>query len=435
MKCGIVTPVGPGHADLYAAGCRPSIERAWSYDHGPFEDVILYAMDDGEGRHGRSNRRNAAIDRAIEDGVDWLFLLDADDLLAPNAFEAFGRVLAAEPQLDVIWGLICELDAQAEPQLREDQAERIDSYEDFLSFAPAQAVQIGGFYRTRELARWRFDEALDTGEDYTLYLQLWQSARCAKRPEIFFLNRRGQHSTGPRGATGQEWRQATDRLWAEAVGRATLWAEIGTGAASVRMRVADPRDPAQRAHLEGHFFEAEALARLQGLVPRDARIVDVGAKTGNHVLWYARHLAPKAILPVEPAPEAAALLAENIAANGIGGLIDPRGIAPVPDPAAERRAEALDALLGESRVDLLRISPELGAIAVLDGAAQMIARSRPILWVAVPYDHILAFAQRWCRANGYRLAEGIAGLDTMTYIALPEDAPAPQQHEIEEAGA
>lgn len=466
MKCGVITPIGPGHAELFAQSCRPSVERALAYSRGPFDEITLFAMDDTEGRHGRSNRRNAAIRQAADAGIDWLFLLDADDVLAPNAFEAFGRALTAEPGLDVLWGLICEIDAEGEPHLREDQPERIDSYAGFLSHPPAQAVQIGGFYRTELLVRFGFDEAMDTGEDYRLYLQLWQAARCAKRPEILFLNRRGQHSTGPRAATGRDWRLATDRLWAEAVRENPLWADVAQDGVTATLRITNPNDLIQRTHLGGHFFEEEPLTRLHGLVPRGARIVDVGANIGNHVVWYAQHLAPEAIFPVEPNPAAIHLLDQNIAANGIEILIDRRGIglgvgraegrfraetddadnlgatSLRADSEGDLRVVTLDALLGDTRVDFIKIDAEGMELDVLAGAARIIARDRPVLWIEVQRSNLLAFAQRWCRANGYRLADSVVYVNTMDYYAVPEEfvAARPQtrsdgcQKVIEEVG-
>ena len=451
MKCGLITPIGPGHAQLFEQSCRPSIEAAWGYHHGPFDALLVYPMDDTEGRHGRSNRRNVAIEQAARDGVDWLFLLDADDILTPNAFEAFGRILAEEPDLDAVWGLICELDAQQEPQLRPDQPERIDSYADFLSHPPAMAVQIGGFYRTKVLAGLGFDESLDTAEDYTLYLQLWRQARCAKRPEIFFLNRRGQHSTGPRSATGQDWRLATDRLWAGAVRETPLWAKVDHGGVAARMRVTNPLDLIQRTHLAGQFFEAEPLSRLHALIPPGARIVDVGANVGNHVIWYAQHLAPAAILPVEPNAAAIRLLDENLAANGVEGVIDRRGIglgvgraegrfrAETPDAdnlgatslmadgAGDLRVVTLDALLGDTRIDFLKIDAEGMELDVLAGAARVIARDRPVIWIEIQRANILRFAQRWCRANGYRLVDSVPYVHTMDYFAVPEAFVPPRQ--------
>jgi hypothetical protein len=208
MKCGIVTPVGPGHAELFQNDCLPSIQRAIGYSLGPFEEVVLYPMDDTRGEHGRSNRRNAAIREAQADGIDWLFFCDADDFLAPSAFETFGAVLAEAPELDAVFGLICTINEAGEPELRADQPERIDSFEEFLAVDPFLAVVMGHFVRTEAIAAIGFDESMDTGEDYAYYYRLWRDYRCVKRPEIFYLVRRGAHSTGPRSATGSDWTAA-----------------------------------------------------------------------------------------------------------------------------------------------------------------------------------------------------------------------------------
>ena len=327
MKCGIITPIGPGHQALLEESCQPSVARAVGYSKGPFDEVVFYAMDDGQGRFGRSSRRNDAIRQARAEGIEWLFFLDADDVLAANAFETFGRCLEAYPDLDAVWGLICEFDAEGEPQLREGQPERLDSYADFLATPPFLSVQIGHFVRTEAVARFGFDETMNAGEDFKLYFQLWQTCTCRKLPEIFFINRRGQHSTGPRGATGQDWQRIVDRLWAEAVAQTPLWGEVSHNGVQARMRVTNPLDLIQRAHLQGQFFEESSLTKLKTLLKSEApRIVEVGANIGNHVVWYAQHLKPARIYPVEPNPAAIGLLEENIAENGLGDRIDRRGI-------------------------------------------------------------------------------------------------------------
>lgn len=445
MRCGIITPIGPGHRELFERHCRPSVVRAAGYSRGPFEEITLFEMDDGVGRHGRSNRRNAAIADALAQGIDWLFLLDADDELAPNAFEAFGRCLAEDPQVDAVWGLICEIGPDGQPALREGQPETLQDLAGFLATPPHLAVQIGGFIRTEALACFGFDETMDTGEDYRLYLQLWGTCRCRKRPEIFFLNRRGHHSTGPRAATGADWRGAVERMWAAAVAAhpGPIWAEVRHAGLAARMRITNPCDLIQRCHVEGRFFEETELDRLRGLVAPGARIVEVGANIGNHVVWYAQHLAPRAILPVEPNPAAIALLEANIAANGLAPVIDRRGIGLgagraagryraetedpdnlgattlVPDPDGGLAVVPLDAFLGQDRVDFIKIDAEGMEMEVLAGAAATIARDRPVIWVETLRANILPFAQGWCRANGYGLAGSTAHVHTMDYVAVP----------------
>ena len=449
MICAVITPVGPGHAGPLAEVCAPSVERAIAYDRGPFADIRHMVMDDSAGAHGRSNRRNTALAQARAEGVDWVFFLDADDLMTPNAFQAFGRVLAGEPDLDAVWGLICTLDAQGEPTLRDGQPERLDTRADFLRTDPLTAIQIGGFVRTSVAAAIGFDTAMDTGEDYRFYSRLWADHRCAKRPEIFFLNRRGLHSTGPRSATGQDWVMSVTAQRRAQLAEVPVWAEFDDGQAQgpVRMRLTNPADLIQNAYVEGRFFEAESLAKLKALLktPRP-RIVEVGANIGNHVVWYARHLDAETIYPVEPNPEALALLDANIAANGIGSRIDRRGwglgagagegrFAALTDDAdnlgATRLVEtadggietrSLDALMGQDRVDFIKIDAEGMELDVLDGAAGVIARDKPVIWVEVLRPNVMGFVQTWCRKAGYRVVDSTQYVNTVDYFAVPREA-------------
>ncbi|WP_102223637.1 FkbM family methyltransferase [Acidimangrovimonas sediminis] len=450
MKLGIVTPIGPGHGALFTESCLPSVQRAAAHDLGPFDEVVLFPMDDTEGRHGRSNRRNAAVRDARAQGIDWIFFLDADDVLPPTAFAAFGRVLAGNPALDAVFGLICTLGPEGEPELREDQPATIDSYDEFLSVDPFLAVVMGHFVRCEVAAAIPFDETMDTGEDYFYYTRLWRDFSCVKRPEILYLVRRGAHSTGPRSATGKDWTKAVGRLWAEAVVAHPLWARISDDGVTAEMRVTNPQDLIQRRHLAGQFFEAVSLRRLKGLIRPGGVLVDVGANIGNHVVWYAQHLAPRAVLPVEPNPAAIDLLEANIARNGIAHVIDRRGIGLgagraegrfravtddrdnlgatrlVPDARGDLHVATLDTLLGGLRVDFLKIDAEGMELEVLEGAAGLIARDRPVIWVEVQRANILAFAQGWCRANGYRLADSMPYVHTMDYFAVPEDFEGPR---------
>ncbi|WP_407496414.1 FkbM family methyltransferase [Pseudooceanicola sp. MF1-13] len=443
----IITPVGPGHAELYQLSCAPSVEQAKAYSMGPFDAVTHLMMDDTLGAHGRSARRNEALAQAKAAGSDWVFFLDADDILTPNAFEAFGRVIAAEPDLDVVWGLICTLDDGGEPTLREEQAERLDSREDFLTHPPYGGVQIGGFMRTDVVAQYGFDEAMDTGEDYKLYCQLWKTHRCGKRPEIFFVNVRGRHSTGPRSATGEDWNIETNRQWAEQLKDVVIWATVDDGdRGPVRMRLTNPNDLIQMTHVQGKFFEADSLEKLKKLIRKaNPRIVEVGANIGNHVVWYARHLNAERIYPVEPNPEALTLLEQNIEINGITPRIDTRGMGYgagkdtgkfraqtdnadnlgatrlVADEEGGIETRTLDQLMGDDTVDFIKIDAEGMELDVLEGASALIARDKPVIWVEVLRENMLGFAQKWCRDAGYKIVDSTPYVHTIDYFAVPKE--------------
>ncbi|WP_375689936.1 hypothetical protein [Pseudooceanicola sp. LIPI14-2-Ac024] len=183
MKCAVITPVGPGHQVLLQTSSAPSVAQAIEWSRGPFDEIEHYVMDDTAGLHGRSNRRNQALRQALEAGVDWVFFLDADDKITPNAFETFGQVIAAEPDLDAVWGMTCNFrEGDEDVELREGQPVRIDTREELLQNAPFLTLNIGHFVRTECAARFGFDPDMDAGEDFKFYFQLWRHCRCAKRP-------------------------------------------------------------------------------------------------------------------------------------------------------------------------------------------------------------------------------------------------------------
>ena len=446
MDCAIITPIGPGHRALFEESCAPSVETAIGFSKGPFDQIHHYAMDDTQGLHGRSARRNAAIRLAQEAGIAWIFFLDADDVLTPNAFEAFGRVLSDTPDLDAAFGLLCHFDENGEPNLREGQPVQLESYDELIGWDPFVALEMGHFVRTEAAAAIGFDETMDTGEDYTYYYELWQRFCCVKRPEIFYVIRRWQSSSGPRSATGKAWTEVVRRLWAAQVAAHPIWTEVSDAGVLARMQVTNPLDIIQNNYLHGRFFEYSSLEKLRDLIGvAHPHIVEVGANIGNHVVWYAQHLAPARIYPVEPNPAALTLLEGNIAANGIEDLIDRRGMGfgvgraegsfraetaeennlgattLVADEAGELKVVTLDALMTDARADFLKIDAEGMELDVLAGAEALIARDRPLIWVETRRDNLLAFAQEWCRAHDYVLIDSVFYVHSIDYFAIPRE--------------
>jgi len=209
MKCMIITPLGPGHESL-AAECRQSVRAAAAESSGPFTDVFHLIVDDRQGTIGRSAARNQGIARAKEAGADWLFFLDADDLMLPAAFSAFQKYAS---DYDAVWGMICEMPhGHDRYQLRTGQLVGTNSFRDILNTPPFLSLQIGHFVRTTLADSILFNETMDCGEDFDFYCREWIAGRCLKTNDAFFINRRGLHSTGPRSANGQQWLSAAERV-------------------------------------------------------------------------------------------------------------------------------------------------------------------------------------------------------------------------------
>jgi glycosyltransferase involved in cell wall biosynthesis len=209
MKCGVITPVGPGHADSYRF-CASSIEIAAQNSTGPFEVIELIPVFDLEGKLGRSKARNIGIDLALESQCDWIFFIDADDVMFDEAFKAITDLAF---KYDAIWGKICEAPhgQLANVKIRPGQLESTDNIDDILNVDPFLSLQMGMFIKTSIAAEIKFDEKMDTGEDFKFYLACWLKYKCIKANSVLFINLRGNHSTGPRSANGAMWRTAVTR--------------------------------------------------------------------------------------------------------------------------------------------------------------------------------------------------------------------------------
>lgn len=196
MKLDIIIPVGPGHEKLVNEAVQ-SVKIACRMSTGPFKDVKVKAVDDTKGQMGRSAARNYAIKASK---AEVLFFLDADDVLHPNAFNHYTPFIG----YDAVWGNIAELrDGCIVPRF---QMPRIENFDDLLDIDPYYTLQIGFFVRRDVMPL--FNEDMNTGEDWEVYLNLWKKHQCLKQEQIFMVNRRGQHSEGPKSANGREWMEA-----------------------------------------------------------------------------------------------------------------------------------------------------------------------------------------------------------------------------------
>ena len=204
LKCAAVTPIGPGHVER-ARECRASIEAAWRVHRGPFSALEFCFIDDSRGELGRSKARNLGVQAALEARADWIFFLDADDLMTPRAFSLFGEYA---DRFDAVWGLMA-IKPPAEPHhIRFPQALTLQSIDELLLLDPFMTLLMGHFVRASAAVALPFDESIDAGEDFDYYIRAWERFRCVKIAEVLSVNRSDQHSSGPRAATADQWRTA-----------------------------------------------------------------------------------------------------------------------------------------------------------------------------------------------------------------------------------
>jgi len=151
---------------------------------------------------GRSAARNHAIK---ESKADWLFFLDADDLMHPKAMENFNHLR----NYDAVWGSI--LEEREGCYFERYQMPEIKDIQTLLEVDPYYTLQMGFFIKRQCMPL--FDEDMNTGEDWKAYLEIWSKYKCRKQSLPFMINRRGRHSVGTKSATGKEWMTAVYDLF------------------------------------------------------------------------------------------------------------------------------------------------------------------------------------------------------------------------------
>jgi FkbM family methyltransferase len=403
LRCAVVTPVGPGHEELFDE-CTRSVTRAFSADAGPFAALHHVRIDDTTGLLGRSRARNEGVRQAAAEGADYVFFLDADDLMAADAFAIAGAFL---PAYDAVWGAISSfVDHPDDAVLRANQLWCSSSLSDVLFNEPFLTLQMGHFVRTAVALQHPFDESLDTGEDFDYYLRVWADVRCLKIPKPLFHNRRGHHSTGPRAATGRDWTAAVDDRIRAFFDRETVPCTFAFEGTRITFHIKDPKDLIQRHFIAGAFFESDELRFLRDEVAPASRIVDVGANVGNHAVFFGLFMRPESLILLEPNPDAFKILEANLRANGLDGprikamrvgagnragrysLIDrqPHNLGAVAleatDGAGDIEVQRLDDLVSE-RVDVIKIDVEGMEMDVLEGARKLIAAHRPRILIEI----------------------------------------------------
>ena len=201
----VIIPVGPGHEESVD---RARLSVMAAQDSAQYAgDVRCLVVDDTQGELGRSKARNMAVESAK---TDWVFFLDADDMMHPNAIQAWMN----HEGHDAIWGTLREQTGQY--LVERYEVAPITSYEQLIKYPPAWTVKIGHFIRADIARKYPFNEDMNCGEDWDYYLRVWKHENCIKIPEPFYVKIAGNHSTGPKSATGRDWTESVEGQLAEA---------------------------------------------------------------------------------------------------------------------------------------------------------------------------------------------------------------------------
>ena len=191
-RVSVIIPVGPGH-DRVVKRAVASVEYAWSYDHGPFDEHRVLVIDDAEAKMGRSKARNFGMDSTPK---DWHFLLDADDQMVENAFTLVD--LCA----DATFGAVC-LDGAV---LRTNRYP-LSKFQ-LIRLGAKGTLSMGCFLRVG--LGMRFDEEMDIAEDFDFYCRLACRERSFIKVEepLVSIGYRTPSAGGPRSSAGCDWTEA-----------------------------------------------------------------------------------------------------------------------------------------------------------------------------------------------------------------------------------
>ena len=461
LRCAAVTPVGPGHAE-FARECRASMEAAWRLDHGPFSRLDYCFVDDGQGALGRSKARNVGVSNALAAGADWVFFLDADDLMAPRAFALFADY--AE-RFDAVWGLIAmRPPATSDHHIRFPQALTLESADELMLLDPFITLLMGHFVRAGAAAASPFDEAMDAGEDFDYYIRVWEKYRCIKISQVLSINRQ-LHAVGPRAASADQWRAAAvarlaaarerrglhpqsaraiaafNRCSAEAqavnraqelaapasypvlVKRLPYYGPINVSPEAGSEFVLDAKndDPAA-LHIAWFGEYQPASARLwQALAKAASVVLDIGAGTGYYALLAARAARAATIICFERVESTFQRLELNLRLNAASNVRAMHAAAAQDDDQGEFTTAAggggahtdgtaaptisIDAYLRGANCQnpgLIRLAAPQSAVATIRGMAHTLATATPDLLIELSDEVIAASIERELRTYGYR---------------------------------
>jgi FkbM family methyltransferase len=368
----------------------------------------------------------AAAEAALADGVDWLLFVSAAETLAPDIFAKTAPALRIH---DAVWGGAARAEAGQAPKL--ERITRLAAQDLPNLFHAALHWWIGPSHFVKPAAAIRALRAADISGCYADYMiALWQAGGAYKTAQCL------THFRGPLPEIAPADRvRLLAHLEAEPV-----FATLYEGERQLKVPYTGLNPVIEREQLRGLFFEEEELRFLAARLPRGMRIVDAGANTGNHTLFFAAPMQAEVVIPIEPEPRAVAAIRALVSENQIGnadltclgtaiGAMSGRmravpsataGLGAthfVPDPDGNIPLTTLDELIS-GPVDFLKLDVEGMEMTALAGAAQLIAAQRPVLYVEVVDENIGDF-MAWIDANGYIVEKLFPDKTHCNYLLLP----------------
>jgi FkbM family methyltransferase len=385
-----------------------SVEKARAFGCGDLVEIaLLPAARENDARQALAEAASAAN----SGGFDWLLAVSARETVSPDIFVKTAPALRVH---DGVWGA-AGIATPNNPDPKVERATRLAAQDLPAFFHAALAWWIGPSHFVRPAAALRALLGADAAGWYADYmLHLWKEGRAYKTAQRLTLF---QDVLPPVAEIVRE------RL-VEHLRRDPVFTTVNYDGVAVRLPYTGLNPVIEREQMRGLFFEAEELRFLAEQLQRGLRIVDVGANTGNHTLFFAAIMQADKVIPIEPEPRSVEAIRAGVAANALANVDLTRlGVAVGAGEGRLRPSPSLTAGLGamrfvpdanggvpqlpldsliDGRVDLLKIDVEGMEMAVLEGAAGLISRNRPRLYIEV-VDEVVAQFMHWVDRNAYRV--------------------------------
>ncbi|MEE8351381.1 MAG: FkbM family methyltransferase [Rhodospirillales bacterium] len=407
---------------------QSSVDAAVSSGVGSFDEVVTVNIAPASGNSSSYAHHEAGAVRARDLDAEWICFLGLGETLSPRAFEL---VSPAVQSYDAVWGGVHT--GNGEPGQKHVEGAGF-SCQDTVSFF--HAALHWGIGRTHFV---RTDMALEaiggiqaTEAWYADYLiRLWHRGECLKSAQPY--------SSGEPGLFGLNELEKSRLL--DYIAENPLFISVDHKGKIAKLPYTGCNPTLERIQLRGLFYEAEDLAYVGERVASGATIVDVGANTGNHLVYFSLYMSPRRIIPIEPNPEAARVLKATIDANGIDGIdlgcigkaagavhrrvsLKPQRRVQLGSVALEKEAGGeiemvpLDDLI-EGRVDFIKIDAEAMELDVLLGGRGIVDRDRPLILVEVQDENLpdfLAVVENF----GYRVERIFPDQAYANYFLAPQ---------------
>lgn len=429
-RCAVVAGQGSegDSGDGAAYNLESTVDAAIRHGIGSFDEIVTVSGVQKSGDLGSFALQEAGAGRARELGAEWICFLGPGEALSPGAFDL---VAPAVKSYDAVWG---GLHAGNDGQSQKHVEGAGFSCQDTVSFF--HAALHWGIGRTHFV---RTDMALEaiggiqaTEAWYADYLiRLWHQGACLKSAQPY--------SSGEPGLFGLNELEKSRLL--DYIAKNPLFISVDHKGKLAKLPYTGCNPTLERIQLRGLFYEAEDLAYVGERVSSGATIVDVGANTGNHLVYFSLYMSPHRIIPIEPNPEAARVLKATIDANGIDGIdlgcigkaagavhgrvsLKPQRRGQLGSVALEKDADGeidmvpLDDLI-EGRVDFIKIDVEAMELDVLLGGRGIIDRDRPLILVEVQDENLpdfLAVVENF----GYRVERIFPDQAYANYFLAPQ---------------